>query len=232
MQPLQLSDRLPAGIQAFQLALDLAAPLTDRDLALLSTEEAARAQRFHRHDDKVRFVSARAALRRLLGARLGCRPESLRFAANKHGKPRLDVACSADPAPCFNVSHAGDYALIAMSDVVPVGVDIERRDPHCDVAGLSQLVLSPQELELPDEGRLDFFDCWTAKESVLKALGLGVAEHLRNLSVLDSGPAGGGRYALRRDGLHGPRVDVLRLASPSGYAAALAWQPDTKGGLR
>ncbi len=232
MQPQQLSDWLPAGIQAFQLELDLAAPLADHDLALLSREETGRAQRFHRHGDKVRFVSVRAALRRLLGARLNCRPESLRFAANKHGKPRLDVACSADPAPCFNVSHAGGYALIAMSDVVPVGIDIERRDPHCDVAGLSKLVLSTQELELPDEARLDFFDCWTAKEAVLKALGLGVAEHLQRLSVLDPRPAEAGRYELRRDALQGPRVDVLRLASPSGYAAALAWQPDTKGGLR
>ncbi|ADP15914.1 4'-phosphopantetheinyl transferase superfamily protein 2 [Achromobacter xylosoxidans A8] len=232
MQPRQLSDLLPAGIQVFQLALDLAAPLADSDQALLSREEAERALRFHRHGDKVRFVSARAALRRLLSARLNCYPGRLRFAANKHGKPRLDVACSADPAPYFNVSHAGGFALIALSDSVPVGVDIERRDPHCDVASLSRLVLSTHELESPEERRLDFFDCWTAKEAVLKALGLGVAEHLQRLSVFGPGPAGGSCYALHRENLEGPNVDVLRLDSPSGYAAALAWQPDAKGGLR
>ncbi|WP_158598541.1 4'-phosphopantetheinyl transferase superfamily protein [Achromobacter sp. K91] len=232
MQPRQLPDPLPTGIQVFQLAVDLAAPVAESDLALLSSEETARAQRFHRHGDKVRFVSARAALRRLLGARLDCRPERLRFAANKHGKPRLDVACSADPAPYFNVSHAGDYALIALSDSVPVGVDIERRDPNCDFAGLSRLVLSMQECELPAARRLDFFDCWTAKEAVLKALGLGVSEHLQRLSVLAPDPGEGSRYALRRVDLQGPCVDVLRLGAPSGYAAALAWQPDAKGGLR
>jgi len=232
MQPRQLPDLLPAGIQVFEIALDLAAPLKDSDQALLSKEEATRALRFHRHDDKVRFVSARAALRRLLSSRLGCYPERLRFAFNKHGKPRLDVACSADPAPYFNVSHAGGFALIALSDSVPVGVDIERRDPHCDIAAVSRLVLSTHELESPDDCRLDFFDCWTAKEAVLKALGLGVAEHLQRLSVLRSEPAGGSRYALHRESLEGPNVDVLRLDSPSGYAAALAWQPDAKGGLR
>ncbi|QKH39459.1 4'-phosphopantetheinyl transferase superfamily protein [Achromobacter pestifer] len=232
MQPLHLPEFLPAGIQVFQLALDLAAPLADSALALLSKEEAARALRFHQHGDKVRFVTARAALRRLLGARLDCRPESLRFAANKHGKPRLDVACSADPAPYFNVSHAGAFALIALSDRFPVGVDIERRDPHCDIAAMSRLALSTQELELPHERRLDFFDCWTAKEAVLKALGMGVAEHLQRLTVLLPGLAQGSRYGLRREHLEGPGVDVLRLDSPSDYAAALAWQPDAKGGLR
>ncbi len=232
MQPQPLPDLLPAGIQVFQLALDLAAPLLAGDQALLSAEEGERALRFHRHEDKVRFVAARAALRRLLGARMRCCPQSLRFTANKYGKPRLAVACSADPAPYFNVSHAGDFALIALSDRVPVGVDIERRDPHCDVAGLSRQVLSTLERQLPGERRLDFFEYWTAKEAVLKAMGLGVTEHLQRLSVLLPERASEHRYDLRREGLEGPGVDVLRLDSPFGYAAALAWQPDAKGGLR
>ncbi|WP_454694300.1 4'-phosphopantetheinyl transferase family protein [Achromobacter aegrifaciens] len=232
MQPQRMSDPLPTGIQVFLLALDPIAPVADNDQALLSAEERARALRFRRHGDKVRFVASRATLRRLLGARVHCSPQSLRFAVNKYGKPRLDVACSGDPAPYFNVSHAGDFALIALSDWVPVGIDIERRDPHCDVAGLSRQVLSALERQLPGERRLDFFECWTAKEAVLKALGLGVAEHLQRLSVFLPKPASGRRYDLRCEGLEGPDVNVLRLDSPSGYAAALAWQPDAKGGLR
>ena len=117
MQPQRLPDSLPAGIDVFQLALDLDAPLSDADWALLSEEEGVRALRFLRHGDKVRFVVTRAALRRLLGARLRRRPQTLRFVTNSYGKPRLEAACSSNPAIFFNVSHAGSFALIALSIV-------------------------------------------------------------------------------------------------------------------
>lgn len=232
MLPQRLPDSLPAGIEVFQLALDLAAPLSDADWALLSEEEGVRALRFHRHDDRVRFVATRAALRRLLGARLRCRPQVLVFVTNRYGKPRLESACSSSPAMCFNVSHAGDFALIALSERAPVGVDIERRDPQCDVIGLSLQALSALERQLPDERRVDFFECWTAKEAVLKALGLGVAEHLQRLSVLRSESAEGCRFEIHHEGMDWPRVNALRLDSPPGYAATLAWQPDGMGELK
>ena len=232
MQPRRLPDSLPPGIDVFQLALDLAAPLSDADWGLLSEEEGVRALRFHRHDDKVRFVATRVALRRLLGARLRCRPQTLRFVTNPYGKPRLEAACSSNPPVFFNVSHAGSFALIALYERAPVGVDIERRDPRCDVIGLSAQALSVFERRLSDDRHIDFFECWTAKEAVLKALGLGVAEHLQQLSVLKLGPAEGASYDIRHEGMDWPRVSALRLDSPPGYAATLAWQPDGKGEMK
>jgi len=232
MQPQRLRDSLPAGIDVFQLALDLEAPLSDADWALLSEEEGVRALRFLRHGDKVRFVVTRAALRRLLGARLRRRPQTLRFVTNSYGKPRLEAACSSNPAIFFNVSHAGSFALIALSERAPVGVDIERRDPPCDAVGLSLQALSAFERQLPDDRRVDFFECWATKEAVLKALGLGVAEHLQQLSVLRSESAGDSCYDIRHEGMDWPRVNALRLDSPPGYAATLAWQPDGMGELR
>jgi len=228
MQPQRLPDPLPAGIEVFQLELDLVAPLSYADWALLSEEEGRRALRFHKHDDKVRFVATRAALRRLLGVRLRCRPQTLGFVTNPYGKPRLEAACSSNPAICFNVSHAGRFALIALSELAPVGVDIERRDPHCDVSELSLQTLSALERQLSDDRCVDFFECWATKEAVLKALGLGVAEHLQRLSVLRPESAGEACYDIRHEGPW-PRVNALRLDSPPGYAATLAWQADGVG---
>lgn len=231
MQPQRLPDSLPVGVEVFQLALNLAAPLPEADWALLSEEERLRAQRFYKHDDKVRFVATRAALRLLLGARLHCCPQTLRFVTNPYGKPRLEMGCSSPPGIYFNVSHSGGFALISLSERLPVGIDIERRDPQCDVVGLSWQTLSAFEQQLPDDQRVDFFECWATKEAVLKALGLGIAEHLQQLSVLRPGITEDPFYEIRFEDLDLRRVNAFRLDSPPGYAATLAWPADGMGEL-
>lgn len=210
---------LPESLAVFQLQLDVAAPIADADWALLDADEGARAQRLRRHADRVRFVCTRAALRRVLGQRLKRRPQALAFSTNRFGKPAL---AGGEPLH-FNVSHAGSFALLALSAHLAVGVDIERRDGDVDVAALQPLTLSPLELQQNDEQRVEFFDCWTAKEAVLKALGLGAANHLRQLAVLPPQSPGGRAYQLLHDEMAWPVLTALRLAAPSGYAAALAW---------
>lgn len=228
MQLQRLSDVLPEGIDVFRLKLELEAPLADADWALLGEDEGVHALRLRQHADRVRFVSTRAALRLLIGGRLRRRPQDLKFAVSRFGKPRLAGACSAEPDLHFNVSHAGEFALLAISESVPVGVDIERRDMALDVSVLLPQTLSALEWQLPPEQRVDFFECWTAKEAVLKALGLGVAEHLQQLSVLAPEPVavtdGVCRYRLRHDAINWPTLVAQRLTSPAGYAASLAWR--------
>lgn len=221
MQLQRLSDVLPEGIDVFRLELDLEAPLADADWALLGEDEGVHALRLRQHADRVRFVSTKAALRRLIGGRLRRRPQDLKFVVSRYGKPRLAGACSAEPDLHFNVSHAGEFALLAISESALVGVDIERRDMALDVGVLLDQTLSPLELRLPADQRLDFFECWTAKEAVLKALGRGIAEHLRQFSVLR--PVDGPHYRLRYGAGAWPALTAQRLMSPAGYAAALAW---------
>jgi 4'-phosphopantetheinyl transferase len=224
MQPQRLPDAVPEGIEVFRLALDLQARLADADWAVLGQEEGAHALRLHRHADRIRFVSTRAALRRLIGERLNRRPQDLTFVTNRFGKPSLPCACSGEPELHFNVSHAGEFALLAISRNAPVGIDIERRDTALDVDSLLPQTLSAAERQLPADQRVDFFECWTAKEAVLKALGLGVSEHLQQLSILASATTGAGRYRLHHDAKAWPVLAAQRLMPPTGYAASLAWQ--------
>ncbi|MDH0864404.1 4'-phosphopantetheinyl transferase superfamily protein [Mitsuaria sp. GD03876] len=222
MRALPLPDVVAPRIEVFELALDLAAPLPDEDWALLDDDERRRARRLLRHPDQVRFVRTRAALRRLLAERLRRRPRDLRFTLNRHGKPRLCAALRRRGPLAFNVAHAGSFALIALSARGPVGVDIECRSPALDPDELAPTALSPMERHLRPGERVDFLDGWTAKEAVLKALGLGIGEHLQRLAILRP-EAGRHQYGLRHEAFDLSPVTACRLPAPDGYAASLAW---------
>ncbi|WP_395664326.1 4'-phosphopantetheinyl transferase family protein [Methylocella sp.] len=192
--------------------------------AVTSEEELARAERFFRLEDKARFLIARATLRRLLGRRLGRRPSDFDFAATAHGRPYL----AHRPELSFNVSHSGSHALVALSDGRPVGVDIEAARDLPDALDLSGLFFHEAEhraiASRPDatERLAAFYRVWTAKEAVLKALGLGIAGHLKNFEIAlePSGP----RLARIESPLAAAlaRASVLPVEAPPGYAAALA----------
>jgi len=201
-------------IEVMRLDLDLAAPWDDADWGVLTAEERERALRFLRHADRLRMIATRAALRRLLGERIGVAPADLRFEAGLYGKPRLAIGGLE-----FNVSHSGGHALIALAEHLPVGVDIERVDETADVAGLASIALTPQERDAIDVA--GFFERWVAKEAALKALGLGIGEKLQAFSVW---PGQGDLYELRHAETEWGDLRAARLEAPPGYAAALAWK--------
>ncbi len=220
MQRLRLAEGAPEGLEVWRLTLDLNAPVADEDDRLLSRAEWQRAQRLHRHVDVVRAVATRAALRRLLSAHTGIAPDKLVFTHNAYGKPALENA----DGPAFNVSHSGHVALIALAPGGAVGVDIERCRPEAELAPLQGLVLSPSEqLDHARDGfAMPFMERWVVKEAVLKALGLGIADHLQALSVSPSSepPAG---YCLEHSLPVSLPLQAWPLPVPSGYAAALGY---------
>ena len=66
----------------------------------------------------------------------------------------------------LSISHSGGYALCALSDDGPVGVDIEVVRPHR--ASLPQYVMTSEELSRFDGSWEDFARIWTLKESWCK----------------------------------------------------------------
>ena len=220
MQRLQLAEGAPEGLEVWRLALDLNAPVDDKDDRLLSRAEWQRAQRLRRHADVVRAVATRAALRRLLSAHTGIAPEKLVFTQNAYGKPALENA----DGPAFNVSHSGHVALIALAPGGAVGVDIERCRPEAELAPLQGLVLSPSEqLDHARDGfALPFMERWVVKEAVLKALGLGIADHLQALSITFS-LGSPGAYHLEHSLPVSSPLQAWPLPVPSGYTAALGY---------
>ena len=107
-------------------------PLTRDCPTHLSEDEVARANRFRFEEDRVRWTRARSSLRMILSRYAGDDPGSLCFGYGKHGKPHLLPVTQVE----FNLSHAGDWAIVAVTRMVPVGVDIERIRKDVDMAPL------------------------------------------------------------------------------------------------
>jgi 4'-phosphopantetheinyl transferase len=141
---------------------------------VLSAGEWERAMRFRMPADQARFAVTRGVLRTLLGRYLQLPATAIGFSANEYGKPATDGEIK------FNVAHSGDYALLAFTNGVEVGVDVERMSGDRVVSELARRVLSPSEYErfaalVESERETTFFQIWTLKEAVLKALGSGLS---------------------------------------------------------
>jgi 4'-phosphopantetheinyl transferase len=187
------------------------------DLSLLSTSERVRADRLKRPQDRERSLRAHCAIRRVLALQLGCDPRHLKFDTTDVGKPFL-----ARPAQDlqFNLSHSGRHGLIAVAKDRSVGVDIEVRRPISDLLGVTLKIATPREARLlkqlpTSQVHSTFFDLWTRKEAVLKALGQGFFIDPREVEV-GTGP---GRSCVNFD----ERIWTIEsLAISSGAAAAAA----------
>ncbi|MCA1323718.1 4'-phosphopantetheinyl transferase family protein [Herbaspirillum sp. alder98] len=213
-------ESVPPQIALWQVDFDFARSAATLDWSCLSADELAHAARYRQWPDRVRYGAMRVALRQLLASRMDCRPETLRFAINAFGKPRL----ATPGGPAFNQSHAARAGLVALADGLDVGVDIECDELSIapdELDGMTQLMLGPRERERA--GRLDmdgFLRRWVGKEAALKALGVGIAEHLHTLEVC---PHDDGRYTVSHGRPDWPQVHARRLEHLPGYAAALAW---------
>jgi 4'-phosphopantetheinyl transferase len=163
---------------------------------LLSADERRRAERFHFRRDREHFVTARGALRRLLGAYLSAEPARLRFNYNPFGKPSLAGAEGDENALRFNLSHSGGVALYAFAWGREVGVDVEhmRQDvaelvvADSFLSGAEISILSPLPADLQAAA---FFNCWTRKEAFIKAVGEGFSFPLTQFttpSILEDSP--------------------------------------------
>ncbi len=186
-----LEDSDLQAIASFDPAVTLWLCGLDRDAAaladcaaLLSPEERARAARFGTERLRQRYIVGRATLRRLLGQATGRLPADVPLRCGRRGRPELTIATTID----FNVSHAGDIALIGLARDTRIGVDIERADRVVDVDRLARKVLAPDEwtalaaLPLP-ERRLRFLQLWTCKEAMSKATADGLAASFGRLHV-------------------------------------------------
>lgn len=194
---------------------------TAADEICLSADEKKRAARFQVAPARQRFVAARSALRNILGRYLQTDPAALAFAAGPHGKLALD-----DDALAFNLSHAGDFALVAVTRRLAVGVDIEKVAPSRDTTAIAERFFSPYEQArlgtYPAAARPDaFFRIWSRKEAVIKALGEGLVCPLASFDVsADEDEAR--LVAFRRTGIEPDAWTMLAMDAAPGYAAALA----------
>ena len=197
--------------------LDLSADAHSCFKDWLSEDEVAKAERFHWHRDRARYLVGRAALRRVLADRLGCLPAAIRFSYGSNGKPMLEGGRGQVE---FNLAHSGGDAVITLANGAAVGVDIELLRPIADAESLAHLVFSDTErhkLELAPDPVSAFLNGWTRKEAYVKALGLGLTAPLTEITVSLSG-----RAALFSTGLREQSVSDWYLSNVPHPRAVVA----------
>jgi phosphopantetheinyl transferase len=108
---------------------------------------------------------------------------TLALTRGSQGKPALMGG------PQFNISHSAGWLALAISQDVPLGIDIEARAPRAvDPLRLAQRFFTAAESRalagLPTREQLaQFYALWTLKEAFSKSLGEPVVEHLTRLDI-------------------------------------------------
>jgi len=170
-----LVTRLPDSIGARTLEL-LRSTLNDADRERHSEIQIAQSA--------TAFLVTRAVVRTVLGHLLGMPGQNVELLISERGKPSL--ALSSVLPLYFNTSHSETLAVVALSRVGDLGVDVENIRP-IDERVVSRS-LSADEFDLlagmdPDERARAFFHLWTIKEACAKATGVGLGVGMRNVAA-------------------------------------------------
>jgi len=128
------------------------------------------AKSFKFEDDKRRSLAVGILLYEILGIT----EKDIKYIEN--GKP----VCDKIPYH-FSISHSGSYAILGVSERLN-GVDIEENERR--PKSIMDRVLCGEEIDFCENKTDRFLSVWTLKESVSKALGLGLKLKFNRFSVL------------------------------------------------
>ncbi|HVV68411.1 MAG TPA: 4'-phosphopantetheinyl transferase superfamily protein [Gammaproteobacteria bacterium] len=219
----QISTISAHEIHVWRTSLKVSPAREEQLLALLSTEEHARALRFKFEHHRRRFIVAKGVLRLILARYIGETPDKISFALSAHGKPELSNPKGY--ALQFNSSDSNEMALYAISLAEPVGVDIESIQKHIEAEAIAERFFSDHEIKelsalSPPQKTSAFFNIWTRKEAFIKALGLGLSFPLKDFDVSSGELAA--LLAVRNGGYIAEEWSLFNLKPGLDYAGAAA----------
>src|SRR3954471_14571245 len=145
-------------------------------VSTLSPDEKAQFARFYFARDARDYAAAHALLRAVLSRNTDRRPESWRFEKTPQGKPYLPDDNGA--STFFSLSHTHGMVACAVTSGGDVGIDVDSLERDVNVLDISARFFSRGEAQLlaeldPESRCRRFFDLWTLKEALVKAIGGG-----------------------------------------------------------
>jgi 4'-phosphopantetheinyl transferase len=198
----------------------------DGAAAVLSPDEREKAARFRSASLTCRFIRKRAALRHILATYGRTRAVDLAFGTGAHGKPYLQERSGAASPLEFNMSDAGEYAVVAVAMQQPIGVDIETIRPIEDADDIVEHHFSAIERAAyrrlaPEQRPTAFFTAWTRKEAYVKAVGLGLHLPLGSFSVAIDPAAPARLIEIDGDPTKAAEWTLMPVAVPKGHVGAV-----------
>ena len=133
-------------------------------LKLVNEEQAEKAIRFKNEKDQIRSLLSSYLINQLS-------KEPLLY--NEMGKPYYENG------PYFNVSHSGQYVMMAVSSS-EIGIDIEENIPK-DMSLLTKIFNEAEAKVIKEHA--DFYYLWCAKESLIKCMGSSIS-HVKEVPSL------------------------------------------------
>ncbi|KAM9359464.1 L-aminoadipate-semialdehyde dehydrogenase-phosphopantetheinyl transferase [Symphorus nematophorus] len=186
----------------------------------IQREEKDRIGQFVFAKDAKSAMAGRLLLRRFVCERMGIPWSEIRLERSPRGKPYLatplKVSSDSDPEPpawSFNLSHQGDYAVLAAEQGLQVGVDIMKTamPGSSSVPEFFRIMTRQftayewsviQSAGSEQQQLAAFYRHWALKESFIKAIGTGLGFNLQRVEFhLSSEPLTQGR-ALRQTKMH------------------------------
>ncbi len=128
-----------------------------------------KAQKYRFEEDRARCIGAGTLLHEITEL------EENDIWYNEYGKP-----CTHGNS-FFSLSHGGSFVVLATDDT-PVGVDIEQTDK--DYMDICPQVFTENEIRYIKGNKERFFELWTLKESLAKAVGEGLHLPIKDIEVL------------------------------------------------
>ncbi|XP_057316811.1 L-aminoadipate-semialdehyde dehydrogenase-phosphopantetheinyl transferase-like [Hydractinia symbiolongicarpus] len=165
-------------------------------LSAVSQEENERIQKFRFQDDYKLCLIGRLMIRHCIKSALGISWKNIKLRRNEKGKPELANMLKSNETFFFNVSHQGDYTVLAASTRQNVGVDVMK-------------VVTPNNTDIPSFFKLmrrqfvedewnyiysfqkewlqlkAFYRLWCLKESYVKAIGTGIGTNSAEYMMFD-----------------------------------------------
>jgi 4'-phosphopantetheinyl transferase len=181
--PASIPEVVPAGeVHLWAWALEPAAADPSAHAAILDSRELHRMRSFKFARDRARYAVTHANVRRILGVYLNRPPEQVRLQTDRLGKPELAQEFSLT----FNLSHSRSIGILAVAPGEPVGVDVEDVrpiEPEVAARYFSAAELAALNQLRGDDWLTGFYRCWTRKEAILKAEGVGLYRALDSFDV-------------------------------------------------
>src|SRR6202049_2170412 len=212
-------------IQVWAVQLEASEHRFSQCVSWLSSDETARAARFHFEEHRRAFILGRGVLRTLLGGLLEMPPGQIQFSYGPKGKPALQ-----DPihARRFNTSNCGNLAVYAFTQGCDIGVDVEQVRPIPEMDQIAARFFAPDEtselMALPEPDRPQaFFNCWTRKEAYIKAVGDGLSVPLDSFRVT-LGPGVPAEMLCLGGSIEAAKTWTMRHFDPApGFVGAIAY---------
>ena len=163
----------------------------DQLVAAFATDDDRRAsERYLRLSRRRQALTSRALLRSTLAELFGPSAGSWELGYCGDGKPTVKTGDGREGVQ-ISISHSRDLVACAVTDIGPIGIDVEHLETGRPFTKIAATAFGDQEGHAAAAGGPSaFYKIWTLREALAKASGLGFPHEARRTDLFGGAPTG------------------------------------------